>query len=70
MKPKQKAKITDTHRIKIVKERSTYTFREPLTHMQQNPIKQQRVNEKKKKRKNKAMELLPECRLTLRSKWK
>lgn len=50
MKPKQKAKITDTHRIKIVKERSTYTFREPLTHMQQNPIKQQRVNEKKKKK--------------------
>lgn len=44
---------------------------EPLTHMQQNPIKQQRANERgRKKRKNKAMELLPECRLTLRSKWK
>lgn len=69
MKPKQNTKITD--RIKTIKERSTYTFTEPLTHMQENPIKQQRVNEKRgKKRKNKAMEILPECRLTLRSKWK
>lgn len=50
IKPKQKAKITDSHRIKTVKERSTYTFTEPLTHVQQNPIKQQRGNERGKKK--------------------
>lgn len=78
MKPKQKAKITDTHRIKIVKERSTYTFTELLTHMQQNLNKNKATKDRwgagggggGKKRKNKAMEILPECRLTLRSKWK